>query len=264
MTDIPIIFSAPMVRALLDGRKTMTRRLLRHPVPEAPAMDAVHSANLPRHAAPYLDAYCSERPSPLNPRGMGRNWCWWTRDDRACQQFRVGYIPGDRLWVRENYRTAAKLDACSMKEIARQAWDAGYRRPWCPIRYEADGVNDNWTATDWGEFGKQRPCIFMPRWASRLTLIVTGVKIERLQGISEADARAEGMDLLRSGRGYYDPRFGHGAVHLGYCDSACHAFRTLWNHLHGAEAWDADPHVVALTFTVHKTNIDALPKMVAA
>jgi hypothetical protein len=112
----------------------------------------------------------------------------------------------------------------------------------------------------------------MPRFFSRLSLIVTATKVERLQAISEADARAEGIfwDFSR------DPfARGPGACHYGTSaldtangrrgfNTARGAFQELWNRLHGTGAWDANPEVVAMTFTVHRCNIDAMPKEIAA
>ena len=231
MRDIPIIFSAPMVRALLDGRKTMTRRLLKPQTKPAIMDDGTALPVTVFHGE-------GERPRVTIGRCI------------TVQELR--YAPGDLLWVRENFKTAFTLDKKSMTKIAGGALDAGYRRPWCPINYLADGATDNWTATDWGEFGKGRPCIFMPRWASRLTLSVTAVKIERLKDISEADAEAEGVYTGKDGD-------------LGPLDISARAlFADLWRKLHGPESVDANPEVVAISFTVHKINIDAMPKAVAA
>lgn len=188
MTDRSIIFSAPMVRALLDGRKTMTRRLAWR--------------------------------APLQPRPT----IWQN----------VG--PGDRLWVREGF---------------------------CP-RYFDDGnpaYKADWTtgSADVAMEPKWTTSIHMPRWASRLTLIVTATKIERLQDISEGDAKAEGAR-------WYN---GHGVGHSGFRHDpddgyvwprATESFGRLWICLHGDDAWWANPEVVALTFTVHKQNIDAMEK----
>jgi hypothetical protein len=92
------------------------------------------------------------------------------------------------------------------------------------------------------------PSIHMPRWVSRMTGAVTATKLERLQDISEEDAKAEGISQELGGfwRAY------EGATGT----TARAGFALLWNHLHGAGSWDASPAVVALTFTVHKTNID--------
>lgn len=83
----------------------------------------------------------------------------------------------------------------------------------------------------------------MPRWASRLTLIVTDVRVQRLQDISRGDAMGEGCPFQNMADGD-DPR---------------EWFRALWNSLHGPDAWDANPWVCALTFTVHRCNIDQMP-----
>jgi hypothetical protein len=98
----------------------------------------------------------------------------------------------------------------------------------------------------------KRPSIFLPREYSRLTLIVTATKIERLNDISEEDAKAEGMPEPYFGDG--DPPFTESAIMV----SRVKQFRNLWNTLHGADAWSENPEVVALSVSVHKTNIDAM------
>lgn len=196
MRDIPIIFSAPMVRALLDGRKTMTRRL---------ATSIIDGAT--RQAI---------RSSP------------WQRA-----------APGDRLWVREAF-----TEPNDQVVIYRANWreDA--------LARGLQNIPDTDAGLRW------HPSIHMPRWASRLTLTVTSVKIERLQGISEDDARAEGS--------LYVP--GHGDItpyelwaDPGYSNflNCRQGFEMLWNALHGDGAWETNPEVVAISFHVERRNIDA-------
>lgn len=232
MTDRPIIFSAPMVRALLEGRKTMTRRIL--------------------------------KPQP-NSEGLFEDL-----DDamRALQWTR-----GDRLWVREAWRTEARYDETRPIDLLHPeiAKDMGQRVPLCS--YEADYQQE----PNDGCRGRLRPSIHMPRWASRLTLTVTAFKVERLQEISETDAQAEGMTFIDfgqyqppgtmsidSGRTFHTlrPRQ-HPGWHAGTAtgpqdclETASGAFANLWGRLHGDDAWAANPWVAAITFTVHKGNID--------
>lgn len=91
MVDRPIIMSGPMVRAILDGRKTQTRRVLREQPQEPPCEGA------------YLDSYCSEARTAENHRGMSTDWCWWTPDNRVGCCITVPYVPGDRIWVKETW-----------------------------------------------------------------------------------------------------------------------------------------------------------------
>ena len=105
--------------------------------------------------------------------------------------------PGDRIYVRETHRFPASLDKSSAAKIAEQCLDAGYNSPWCPTLYEADGKRrENWNdfATPPLETapGKLRPSLLMPKYAARIWLEITGVRVERLQDISEDDAKAEG------------------------------------------------------------------------
>ena len=146
---------------------------------------------------------------------------------------------GDRLWVREAFRGSKDYDAYPPREWSH--W---------PVHYEADGAPD--PRDEVGENGKLRSPIHMPRWASRLTLTVTDVRVERLQEISEADAQAEGFPISWDGKPY-DPPSPQEDSWQGYGRSSMSLY---WNSLHGPDAWDANPWICALTFTVSRGNID--------
>lgn len=201
MADKPIIFSAPMVRALLQGRKSQTRRVL-NPQP--------------------LGIARAERIAP-------RSWRIFPWFDRCSVEFKApSYAPGDRLYVREAF--CPRL---------------GYPAPIAKPHYRADDDRPEWR-------GLWKPSFHMPRWASRLTLNVTEVRVQRLQEISEADAVAEGCEHDSDGwRDYQFPA-------TQCCGTSRDSYRTLWNSLHGPDAWDANPWVVALTFTVQRGNIDQI------
>jgi hypothetical protein len=222
MADHPIIFSAPMVRALLDGRKTMTRRFL-YSARKAKGGVVPASATVLNGYAPFARLADFDVTTYFALTG-------W-------HKVKVG----DRLWVRENHR----LTDCGCTEACR---GAGH------VWYDADASGYRNVAGN-----RRRPSIHMPRWASRLTLIVTAVKIERLQDISEDDARAEGVEVSKE---YppcyrlYAPLPGN-APNLTITGFARNAFWSLWLSLHGSESWDANPFVVAPTFRVIRANIDA-------
>ncbi|CAB4137553.1 hypothetical protein UFOVP326_38 [uncultured Caudovirales phage] len=278
MIDRPIIFSPVMVTALLAGKKTQTRRLLREPMPPAPSADSIHPSNAGRklHAAPYFDAHCGERNTPANPRGMSERWCWWTRDDRQClPTIRIGYAPGDRLWVRESAWIYGRWvrDGLTHKGVDRWRFRTSPERR---VIYDdqtagrADelrrGLGDRNRPGDgfW-----LRPSIHVERWASRLTLTVQEVRVQRLQDITEDDALAEGITCERvivgtnCNGGRHNEEWGDRFFFAG-CDGegfedGIAAFSALWNSLHGPSAWQMNPHVVALTFQVHQGNIDRMP-----
>jgi hypothetical protein len=240
MTDRPSIFSAPMVRALLDGRKTQTRRAL----PEG--CDSVEP--------PYVARYTE------GARAV------WVSDDSNVHGFSgaAGAAVGDRLWVREAWRSAKNIDHMNSADIAKECALAGYVGTWAPIQYEADGARDYWTQDDWpncSEAGRYRHARFMPRWASRLTLTVTEVRVQRLQDISEAEAVAEGIEFCspppRGLSGWRDYGDKPGDMTRRYFADPRVSYSTLWNSIHGPDAWDANPWVAAISFTVRKGNIDA-------
>lgn len=204
MTDRPIIFSAPMVRALLAERKTQTRRIYKVP------------------SGSYVE----------------QGGVWAMTDGCAYGDAALPYTPGDRLWVRENCATWGDHEAI----------------------YRADDAVEYGLAVSDGKFGakwKARPSIHMPRWASRLTLTVSDVRVQLLQDISEADAIAEGIDRLPDSG---VPNHFSVSVDGGWLSdpTAIGAYGLLWEHIHGPGAWDANPWVAALTFTVQRGNIDQI------
>ncbi|MCH4893419.1 hypothetical protein GO308_09890 [Sphingomonas sp. SFZ2018-12] len=238
MTDRPIIFSAPMVRALLAGRKTQTRRLLRNPeYYGCPTGDCPH-----------------DRQSECNAAMV------------ALSAKEAGYAAGDRLWVRETWRVAP--DACegwAPDAVPCVGWidyraggEAQVRAPSFSHVLDAFGkrVDADWDCLP----DRWRPSIFMPRWASRITLLVDDVRVQRLQDISEADIAAEGVRADPPKLAQTAP----GRVNMtpitwseGQDYTASSAFKRLWNSLHGPGAWAANPWVVALTFRLQLGNIDA-------
>ena len=209
MADRPITFRAPMVRALLDGRKVQDRRVLK-----------------------------------LQPGELDRPFCradgsWHVTDSRGghMSPMHVPYAVNDRLWVRE---------------VFAYGWpvEGNHQLPECnqehAITYRAEG-NQPFGGGRW------HSPIHMPRWASRLTLIVTDVRVQRVQDISEADAVAEGV---------CETAFWERAEHKVSAGAPWSvdrlAFADLWNILHSPEAWALNPWVAALTFTVHRQNIDQM------
>jgi hypothetical protein len=211
MKERPILFSAPMVRAILAGQKTQTRRIVK------PVRGFEHH-NICR------------------PDMMADSWSvWWhggVTDRVGCSQDCPYGKPGDRLWVRETWRTRDCFDKTSPSGIAAKAEAAGFR-PGAPIIYEADGFDRTWGDNDAGDFGaagKIRQSIFMPRWASRITLEITAVRVERLQEITEGDALAEGVDWRAVENS-----------HLGNVRRS--HFTALWESINGKDSWTSNPWV---------------------
>ncbi len=151
---------------------------------------------------------------------------------------------GDRLWVREAWRTGKTLDKYSPGLIQELADEAGYSSGLrCPLLYLADNQHRVWSdraaldLQDFGEWGRYRCARFMPRWASRITLEVTGVRVERLQEISPADCDAEGIERLAT-------HTMDGAGRLARVKT----YRAIWEGLNGPDSWEADPFVWVVQF----------------
>ena len=201
----PILFSAPMVRSILDGRKTQTRRVV-EPQPDKVVL-SYYPGGLVAH-----DLECNETAIKY---GNG-----FEDDDR---QWKCPYgAPGDRLWVRETW----------------QQDPAGDRA----VCYRATGHDEKCVIPDhlW------RPSIFMPRWASRLTLGITAVRVQRLQEISEDDAIAEGCKLPASGR-ITDVQGGQYAGRIWW--NAVTWYKELWDSINGkTHPWTSNPWVWVIEF----------------
>ena len=232
MTDRLIIFSAPMVRALLDGRKTQTRRVLPLAHPKFSHQNV-------------LD------PDMLVDKQYV--WFWDGVHDCVGASWTLPYAPGDRLWVRE----AHYLTDDGESEYAVFAADQG------DVDEHLASMQTTMTShpsIDWSKHLRLRPSIHMPRWASRLTLTVTDVRVQRLQDISEADAVAEGIQRLIGSKGpnYFTREISGKWSGSFNAPTAAEVYSDLWNSLHGPGAWDANPWVVALTFTVQRGNIDKI------
>lgn len=192
MKERPILFQGPMVRAILDWRKTQTRREIK-PQPEGPACVRA----LQYHAA-------------TGNLLLGGNCPYGT--------------VGDRLWVRETWMTYEREDG--LDGVLFRA-DAGFRQ----IENTPQAAA-KWVAARHGVAGKWRPSIFMPRWASRITLEITSVRVERLQEISNEDCFAEGMweetnPEVKCNRLWYS---------------------SLWETINGPGSWDKNPWVWVIEF----------------
>ncbi len=185
-------------------------------------------------------------------------------DPKKPSDFDCNTQAGDRIWVRETWRCGASFDRMRADTILDVAQPGPFM-----IAYEAGGSSlIEWTDRvkhdqgdkDHGLGGKKRPSMFMPRWASRTTLIVTNVRIERLQDISEADALAEGVEYETADPPfYYVPGiYPHSLTGVEIREGAAACYGKLWNHINGPGAWEANPWVVATTFNVHKCNISEI------
>lgn len=236
MKERPILFSGPMVRAILSGQKTVTRRAMKHQPQKAP-VDVVDGV-------PSWD-------SPTNYVGeVQMN----TQRGKPCPYGK----PGDRLWVREAWLADSQLDSIAPRDLSQGE----------PIFYPADG-SVRQTGCAMISQGRGRPSIHMPRWASRILLEITDVRVERLQDISDDQAKAEGMVYtdfgmqerpgkvsLDGGKTFHPvkPQQAPGwhagdATHPDQClDRARWAFANLWEKINGEYSWDANPWVWVVEF----------------
>lgn len=203
----PILFLAPMVRAIQEGRKTVTRR----PVKATKA-----------HADGFMMLDHGKGWRPYNAFGDFASDHEGMEYPIACPHGKLG----DRLWVRET---------CFINDY-REASVPEQERADCEIHYRADGIPD---FEGEEELIRWRPSIHMPRWASRILLEVTDVRVERLQDITEEQALAEGIKKHSDG-GYHVEDGKH------FSDSPVESFACLWSSVGGD--WDANPWVWCVIF----------------
>ncbi|MGM8027229.1 hypothetical protein [Yersinia enterocolitica] len=187
MNEKPILFNAEMVQAILSGRKTMTRRIMRDQPEVIPPED---ECGVPGYWIPY---------------NAGKTM---VRNEMMTISCPLGN-PGDQLWVRETW---------ARYNIDQASHDMAYRAT---------------TPADWPKDGLWRPSIHMPRWASRINLLITGVRVERLQAITLGDICKE------IGCGLYDFR----PATYGF-----QVWEKLWKSIYGEESWQANPWVWVINF----------------
>ncbi|MDV9030522.1 hypothetical protein Q7C30_000190 [Pseudomonas sp. RAC1] len=199
----PILFSGPMVRAILEGRKTVTRR------PVKPGFPSSVTEVFPYAGAPHVWMPALQSGEP------------WYEQVRECPYGR----PGDRLWVREAWLADAQLDSIAPRDLSQGE----------PIMYPADG-SFRQTGCAMISQGRGRPSIHMPRWASRILLEITAVRVELLQDISEEQAEAEGVGFLRR------------APDADETLTAAQLFECLWSSINGDESWSGNPWVWVVEF----------------
>lgn len=229
MKERPILFSGPMVRALLDGSKTQTRRIVKP--------TGAHHIFQFRGTE---DARGADEPTG--------KWAWCRAEKVVSEHIRCPYgKPGDRLWVRETWRGVVEINPPGKTTelgVARYVPDQQYCRR---VEYQATQKRDG---DPW------RPSIHMPRWASRITLEVTGVRVERLQDIGATDARAEGIEfqehfiagnVCRSWKAYDSA---NGWYPEGVDSAPIFSYRSLWDSLNAGRGygWEANPWVWVIEF----------------
>jgi len=208
--ELPILFNGEMVRALLDGRKTQTRR------PVKPQPDTFYGRPLPVSAS-------------MRVRSDGFwVYCVTDADGGGRESGPVGKCPlgapGDLLYVRETW---APCDYHADGVVRDEPTCVRYRADDAAYRHEGDAVRLD--TTGWGPCGGWRPSIHMPKWAARIWLRVTDARVERIDSISMADVNAEGFEA---------------------CEEFEGCFRQTWDAIYGPQGfgWDANPWVWAVTF----------------
>lgn len=210
MKERPILFSGEMVRAILEGRKTQTRRNWK--MPKGLKWDD-ESKGLLTDETEYHSMHASDVISPY-----GR--------------------PGDRLWVRETWGCHWATDNQKPRDIDPGTWSVLYFADDQISPARSDG-----SIMLPGQCRKKRPSIFMPRWASRITLEITGIRVERLQDISEDDCEAEGMNGPLCAKFLYSE-----STKGDLLPAVIHGFSGLWESINGPYSWNQNPWVWVVEF----------------
>lgn len=229
MKERPILFSTPMVQAILAGNKTMTRRIIK--------------------PQPYFDkdsGYWYWKPTKKGAIMANRPPCDWF----AFYPPKYGMIE-DRLWVRETFGWYNTIVAGSYGFVDGEevkypphVIKNGFKRP---IVYKADYPKHRFDPNDSG----WKPSIHMPRIASRITLEITDVRVERLQDITKEDAYREGVEIVTTKpcTQYKDYEVNDGI----FCNPR-NSFNSLWNVIHGKDSWNLNPWVWVISFRKEATH----------
>lgn len=210
MKERPILFNAPMVKAILEGRKTQTRRVVK--------------SDLIINQAEFE---CGNRPHVIRSEPSLQYWV-----ENGCPFGQVG----DRLWVRETFMDLSGTGV-EHRDSEGQLQKYAYATD-CPRGSHSDELRK--------DFGlKWKPSIHMPRSASRILLEITNIRVEHLNGISKTDAIAEGVDKYHNSDFYV--RYG---FENDWCANAFASFAYLWESVYGKESWTANPWVWVVEFKV--------------
>ncbi|UOO89148.1 hypothetical protein LVJ82_17155 [Vitreoscilla massiliensis] len=229
MTERPILFSEEMVQALLSSNKSQTRRIIK-----IPKDYEIHKTDICR---------------VVSPKGIKGRWGVLANNaKRDLHSPEVKHIPcpyggvGDFLWVRETFLPNPSSDdlAWDNHHLSYYEWDGcGSRLADVPPVLQKP-EHCIYRASSTIQDLKWRPSLFMPRWASRILLEITNVRIERLTEISEGDAKSEGCDHSES----------IAAIEIGWYFKPLSAFRRLWEQINGAKSWEMNPWVWVIEFKV--------------
>ena len=194
-----MIFNGEMVRALLDGRKTQTRRIIKDCT-----VGRDQISKFIQIEKKFIGCYPEDVPELI----------------RECCPYG---IPGDRIWVREAFRVHSRAT-----DVATLVYKASERNSWTEQTHRVPVAVCNKPATP----EKWTPSLHMPRWASRILLEITGVRVERLKSISDRDALREGCSAadMKSG------------------DCVADVFARLWASIYGDESWNSNPWVWVIKF----------------
>lgn len=229
----PILFSGPMVRAILEGRKTQTRRIVK-PQPEFIEPSGRWVWPIPKRA----------QRSGCSTACISASREWWEYMPPGCCPYGQ---PGSRLWVRETWGIGTRPHPV-------HGWVDGfeYRADELFIDFGDDIPIYPHNNFDFSKYdsGKWKPSIHMPRTASRILLEVTDVRAERLQDISEADAIAEGVESFRPvpGDGPAETLWKNYITGKFTFRTARESFFSLWEFIHGPESWNENPWVWVVSF----------------
>jgi len=252
MKERPILFTGPMVRAILDGSKKQTRRIMK-PQPEPTPSD------YPGRAGHWWPSNIVQSMVHVEQELQNKHGGWGGFCPDVCPHGQIG----DRLWVREAHQYYNWTDDGA--PCIRYQADGGVAWPIVPGE-KADEVEEiwadlslpgNWDIDNHARDRKWRPSIHMPRWASRVLLEIVSVRVERLQDISEVDAIAEGATHIRSKawdrehfpewRYLFEEAVAAG-VKPPIGPSPAQAYEKLWESINGAGSWDANPWVWVVEF----------------
>lgn len=219
MKERGMIFNGEMVRAILDGRKTQTRRPIK---------------------------WKQTRFTEIAARGDGSAWPWSEDAEPGCDFWHpcpFGAV-GDRIWVRETFSCIGNEDGHPVNELGDLCSREDAQRIYRASAIQRENNYGLWTSPDGFDFeGAWTPSIHMPRWASRITLEITDVRVERLNSISEEDAQAEDVERFRDGFWrHYNPDWTQFQL------SARGSFLTLWDYIYGKNNRQANPWVWVIAF----------------